>query len=157
MSLAHYRILRPDDARALATLHAGAFTTPWSPAAFRSELAKSSVFALARLAPTPQEQLASICLFQVLPGEAEILTLATDTAYQRRGYALSLLKTAFEHLTARGIKRILLDVAADNQPALRFYQSLGFTEDGRRKAYYKRQTGPAIDAILMSYDMTGLH
>ncbi len=42
-----YRILRPDDARELAMLHARAFDTPWSAAAIRSTLGTSGSFGLA--------------------------------------------------------------------------------------------------------------
>lgn len=151
-----FRILRPDDARELAMLHARAFETPWSAAALRTELAKSSVFGLALIAPDPPNRILSFALFEYALDHAEMLTLATDPARLKQGHAKTLLRTAFPHLTERGITTCLLEVAADNHPAISLYHKLGFARDGRRKAYYRRHDGPAIDALLMSREMTGL-
>ena len=151
-----YRILRPDDARELAMLHARAFDTPWSAAAIRSTLGTSGCFGLALMAPDLPDQIASFVLFQRALGEADMLTLATDPAHQRRGHAKALLAAAVSHLTERGVTRCLLEVAADNAPAIALYRGLGFAEDGRRKAYYARAGQKRVDAILMSSDLSGL-
>jgi len=157
-----FRILTPDDARSLAILHASAFARPWSPAALRAELAKPSCFGLGLLAPqTPgqtdkPDQIISFVLFQRALDTADMLTLATAPAHQKQGHAGALLKTAFGHMQERGVTRCLLDVAADNMPAITLYKKLGFKQDGRRKAYYKRAGVDKVDAILMSSDMTGL-
>ena len=157
-----FRILKPDDTRALAILHASAFARPWSAAALRAELAQPPCFGLGLLAPdTPgqrdqTDQIISFVLFGRALDEAEMLTLATAPAYQKQGHARALLKAAFAHLAERGVARCLLDVAADNGPAIALYNQLGFKQDGQRKAYYKRQGRANVDAILMSSDMTGL-
>lgn len=151
-----YRVLRPDDARLLAGLHAEVFDAPWSPAAFRAELSKPSIFALGLVDDETVQNILSFVIFQRALDEAEMLTLATAPKRQRSGWAQLLLKTAFEHLTARGVTRILLDVAVDNTAAIGLYQKLGFVQDGLRKAYYKRSPQTAVDACLMSKDMTGL-
>lgn len=151
-----FRVLRPDDARALAMLHAGAFDAPWSPADLRATLSAPSTFGLGLLDTDGTERIMSFVLFQRALEIAEMLTLATDPAYQRQSCARTLLKAAFAHLTERGITRCHLDVAADNAPALTLYTGLGFGRDGLRKAYYTRAAGNTVDAILMSSDMTGL-
>lgn len=154
--MAALRILRPGDARELAMIHARTFETPWSPAALRAELAKSSVLGLAAISPDTPAMVSSFVLFQRALDEAEMLTIATDPDYQRQGLAKSVLLAGFAHLRDRGVARCLLDVAADNGPAIKLYQKLGFTEDGRRKNYYKRANRNTVDAILMSSDLTGL-
>ena len=151
-----FRILRPDDARELAILHANAFEAPWSPTALRSELAKPANFGLALMAPEAHERIISFVLFQRVLQDAEMLTLATDPAHRQNGYATALLKTAFDHLTERGVTRCLLDVAADNHAAIGLYQSLGFKREGLRKAYYHRVAAAPVDAVLMGREMTGL-
>ena len=148
--VAAYRILRPEDARELAMLHAATFETSWSPAAFRSELSKPSVFGLGLLSHDMPEQIISFVIFQRALDEAEMLTLATDPNSQRRGNAKTLLKAAFSHLTERGVARCLLDVAEDNHGAIALYKKLDFEEDGRRKDYYKRADNLSVDALLMS-------
>ena len=151
-----YRILRPDDARELAILHAATFETPWSPAALRSELAKPTVFGMGICAAETPERIASFVLFQRALDEAEMLTLATDPPHQKRSFASAVLTAAFDSLRERGVTRCLLDVAADNDPALRLYRKLGFSEDGRRHNYYHRAGEEPVDAILMSSDLTRL-
>lgn len=154
--MASFRILRPDDARELAMIHASVFDTPWSAAALRTELKKPPVLGLAFIDPAEENRILSFVLFQRALDEAEMLTLATLPTHQKRGYAKTLLKAAFSSLRERGVAKCLLDVAADNQGAISLYQKLGFTEDGRRKGYYKRSGAMPADAILMSSDLTGL-
>jgi GNAT superfamily N-acetyltransferase len=45
------------------------------------------------------------------------------------GYGRALVEAAFESARARGCKRIELDVNEQNEAALRFYESLGFTTE----------------------------
>jgi ribosomal protein S18 acetylase RimI-like enzyme len=45
------------------------------------------------------------------------------------GYGRELVEAAFESARARGVRRIELDVNEQNESALRFYESLGFTTE----------------------------
>lgn len=153
---AAFRILRPDDARTLAMIHADVFTSPWSAAALRSELAKPSVLGLGLLDDAAPDQVAAFVLFQRALDEAEVLTIATGQAFQRMGYGRALLKAGFAHLAERGVGRIFLEVAHDNLAATSLYETFGFSRDGIRKAYYTSADHPPKDAILMSRVMTGL-
>lgn len=157
MTVRVFRVLRPDDAHLLAMLHAEAFASPWSPGALRNELAKPTVFGLGLLESSELAAgFVSFGLFQRVLEDAEILTLATAPQARSQGHAAHLLSVAFRHLTERGVSRCLLDVAADNSPALALYKKLGFLENGRRKAYYARADAPRVDAILMASELTGL-
>lgn len=83
---------------------------------------------------------------QVGPGEREILNVAVDPAYRRKGVARRLIQ---EELSCRsgtpgGIW--FLEVRESNAAAVRLYEALGFSEVGRRKDYYKN---PAETAIVM--------
>ncbi len=80
--------------------------------------------------------------------EAEIFTLGVVPSARRQGVARALLQTACIALDALKISRLLLEVAVDNLPAQRFYESEGFSEIGRRPRYYRRGTG-RIDALVM--------
>lgn len=51
----------------------------------------------------------------------------------------------------RRIERAILEVRASNVPAISLYHSLGFTELGRIRDYYRH---PVEDAIVMEYHMT---
>ena len=45
------------------------------------------------------------------------------------GYGRELVEASFESARARGVRRIELDVNEQNESALRFYESLGFTSE----------------------------
>jgi ribosomal-protein-alanine N-acetyltransferase len=49
----------------------------------------------------------------------------------------------------RGARRIYLEVAEDNAAARALYAAEGFEPIGRRRGYYARREGPAVDAITM--------
>lgn len=142
------------DAERLAQLHQHAFPAgeAWTKDAFEELLALDTVSACALAG---KQGLVSILLVQRGADQAEILTLATDPAARRKGYAKTLLDLAGQDLQSNGAKTWLLDVAADNAGAIAFYEKLGFSQDGKRPRYYKRLEGDRVDAILMSMPMGG--
>ena len=72
--------------------------------------------------------------------EAEILNLAVDPAFKRRGIATALMgKVDFDV--------VYLDVRANNRPALEFYRKFGFRKTGHRRRYYNH---PVEDSVMMT-------
>lgn len=67
----------------------------------------------------------------VVPQDAEIYVVATAPSVQGRGVAGYLLATALERLHEAGVPGVELYVEADNTPALRLYETWGFTVSGR--------------------------
>lgn len=133
----------------LAQLHALAFRSEdaWTADAFSGLLSQTSTRAIGIKCG---EDLAGFILVQFVRPEAEILTLATVPEFQRRRLAQNLMQMAESELRHDDLEKWLLDVAADNHPAIAFYQKIGFQEDGRRPGYYNRLAGKPVDAILMS-------
>lgn len=78
-------------------------------------------------------------------GCAEILNVAVDPAYCRRGYGRALLAYALERLRALGVQHVTLEVNCNNRPAVSLYARLGFKEAGRRKNFYHGTE----DALIM--------
>lgn len=149
-----FRSLTPLDADKLAHIHAAAFDRPWSAESFTSELNKRTTRAIACLGS--DDEITGFVLAQHTGNTAEILTIAIAPDSQRCGIGFALMQEMETQLTARGVDELMLDVAADNQAALALYEKAGFVSQNRRKAYYKAQNGPAIDAILMRRDWAGL-
>lgn len=131
------------DAAALARIHQAAFEHPWSQADFSTYLASDLVWVIG-------EPVVGFLLIRAVGDEAEILTLAVDPAARRNGHARALLAAAKQDLMAQGVARVFLEVAADNPAALALYQHAGFEMIGLRKGYYRRDTGPNMDAKLLS-------
>lgn len=87
-----------------------------------------------------------------LPFDAELQAIAVLPACQGRGIGRQLLGEVIGYAEQWQSERLLLEVRASNQPAIRLYQQHGFSEDGRRRHYYPAVQGAAgrEDALLMS-------
>ncbi len=78
-------------------------------------------------------------------------TLAIDPSERGTGFAQAMIGEALECMRAEGIRRIELMVEADNPRAFAFYQKLGFEQEGRLRAAYKRANqADYVDEILMA-------
>jgi len=88
-------------------------------------------------------------LLRVAGGEAEILTIATDPAFRRRGLAREVLGRAETAARAREAGRIVLEVARDNAPARALYDSVGYRPVACREGYYVRADGRCVDALIL--------
>ncbi|MCI1635657.1 ribosomal protein S18-alanine N-acetyltransferase [Bifidobacterium sp.] len=82
--------------------------------------------------------------------DAELMTIAVSTTYQRRGIASAMLRHLLLEAKRQGAHRMLLEVRVDNQPAIKMYQRFGFTQLGIRKHYYQPE---GVDAYTMANDI----
>ncbi|MFT4008926.1 MAG: ribosomal protein S18-alanine N-acetyltransferase [Nocardioidaceae bacterium] len=76
---------------------------------------------------------------------ADLQRIAVRPAVRRAGIGRALLGEVWEQARADGANRMLLEVAAANEAALRFYAWAGFVEIDRRPRYYK----DGSDAVVM--------
>ncbi|HEU4538646.1 MAG TPA: GNAT family N-acetyltransferase [Polyangiaceae bacterium] len=81
--------------------------------------------------------------------ELEILFVATDPAFRRRGVGRALLRRAAEAARAEGLARVLLEVAGRNDAARALYRGFGFRELGVRRGYY----ADGDDAVMMGFEL----
>ena len=89
------------------------------------------------------------CLYQIIFEQAEILRIGTHPDYQRQGIASQLFATLNNELINNKVESLLLEVRADNAPALALYERQGFVVIHKRKSYYQLLHRPAIDALIM--------
>jgi ribosomal-protein-alanine acetyltransferase len=75
---------------------------------------------------------------------AELQRIAVAPAHRRRGIAGALLAAAAETAARTEADRQLLEVRADNHPALAFYAHHGFVEIDRRDRYYADGTTAVV-------------
>ena len=85
-----------------------------------------------------------VCSARYLEEEAELLNLAVLPEYRRGGAAEALLDRLFDLLTASGCRKLFLEVAAGNEPAVSLYRKKGFSETGVRRGFYR-----GTDALTM--------
>lgn len=88
------------------------------------------------------------------PASAHVADLGLMVAKPERGRGIgrALLEAAVDWARAAGVRKLELHVFPWNEPAIRLYESFGFTREGYRKAHYLR-AGEYVDAILMAYSV----
>jgi ribosomal-protein-alanine N-acetyltransferase len=137
--------VREADLSRVAALHAACFPDDaWNSSSLATVLAMPG--ADGRIGYGENGAPCGMLLDQCLGPEGEILTLGVAPAWRRCGIARELLQDLVFRARAGGVRRLLLEVAADNEAALALYASFGFARQGIRRHYYRRTQGPAVDA-----------
>jgi ribosomal-protein-alanine N-acetyltransferase len=67
-----------------------------------------------------------------------VYTLNVRPDFRRRGIGVALLKSLEKEFKRFGCEKVILEVAVDNEPAMRLYRSLGYAFMSRLKDYYGR-------------------
>lgn len=137
--------LGPLDLAVAAALHASCFDHAWNEAALAELLAiPGTLGTLAHI----KDQPVGLVIVLAVGGEAEILTLGVLPKFRRRGIAARMLASVADRLSGAGCRRLLLEVAEDNEAARALYGKLGFAEIGRRPSYYRRAAAVAGAIVL---------
>lgn len=109
------------------------FPKPWQESAYQAEISNpAGHYLVAEIAG----KIAGYIGAWIVEDEAHITTIGVDPAYRRRHVGERLLSTALEEAQRRNVERVSLEVRESNLGAQRLYQKYGFTNVGRRKAYY---------------------
>ena len=82
---------------------------------------------------------------RVAAGWAEILNMAVDPAYCRRGIGKKLLSHALQEAKNSGAEEVTLEVNVHNTAAVALYRQAGLEEKGIRKKFYNNTD----DALIM--------
>ncbi len=84
-------------------------------------------------------------VYRIAVDEAEIITIGVNPEMRRNGIASAMIGIIEKNLKNQGVKKIFLEVALNNEPAKKLYESMGFKVVGSRPKYYD-----GVDAILMA-------
>ena len=127
----------------VAALEKRCFSDPWSEGSVASELENP----LSRwLVALEGEQVLGYVGSQTVLDESDMMNLAVDPAFRRRGIARALVCALIEQLRKMGSRCLTLEVRASNESAQALYACLGFVQVGRRKNYYHH---PKEDALIL--------
>jgi len=80
---------------------------------------------------------------------AELISIAVDPLFRRKGAAAVMLENTLRRLRRRGVARFSLMVKLTNDAARRFYEKYSFVRVRRVPAYYE----DGEDGILMSREL----
>lgn len=142
---------RVEDAEALARLHALGFYRGWPREDFFSYLTEAATPVY--VACDARRRVAGFAMLRLAGEEAELITIAVDPKWRGKGVGAALLRAAFDDLMMSPVKRMFLEVADDNPPALTLYRKHGFAEISRRQGYYARANGSPATALVMARDL----
>ncbi len=137
------RQMRHSDVPDVAAIEARMFGDPWPAASFTQMLSQRHTIALVG---EEDGAVVGYTIGTAIADEGEVLNLAVDQPFQRRGFGRSLVERLLELLEERGALALYLEVRASNQPAIGLYEGFGFRPMGRRKSYYR---APREDAVTM--------
>lgn len=134
------RILLADGtfAAALALLHGSAFADRWDEASFRNFLHDEHCRCWITC-PEEEQVPFGFLLVRAVLDEAEVLSIGVSPDRQGLGVGAHLLGYGLSSLVQQGVARVFLEVAEDNEAAIKLYHSFGFEEFGRRKGYFRRK------------------
>lgn len=133
----------------------------WSEASWRFELeqaaaapaeptaAQRAAHSVCAITSEHAAQLAALAAFSVVAEDAELLRVMTHPQQRRRGLAAKLLAAGLSWARRHQATRMLLEVEADNQPAIQLYHDFGFEHLTLRADYY----GPGRAALIMTREL----
>lgn len=138
-----YRRMEKMDVEAVADIEAECFSEPWS----RKQIAEAMerpeyLYAVAE----KEGNVVGYCAILQVAGEGQITNVAVTGKCRGLHIGRELVKRAISFSRKKGNQEFTLEVRKGNEAAIALYHSLGFTEDGIRKDFYRK---PVEDALLM--------
>ena len=139
------RDYRHSDFDALCAIDRQCFSKPiaYSPEEMALGLAQPGAFALVAEALGRVGGFALFCRERRRLGH--LITIDILPEFRRTGLGSKLMQLGEEQLKISGVSRLILEVDVRNEPAIGFYERLGFTTRRRLPAYY----ADGGDALLM--------
>lgn len=135
--------MKEDHVAQVAALERQCFADPWSEGSIASELDNPlSLWLVA-------EQDGAVCGYvgsQTVLDETDMMNIAVRPDCRRHGIAAALIDELIVRLKERGSHILRLEVRVSNAPAIALYDSLGFTQLGIRKNYYRN---PKENALIL--------
>ena len=140
--------IRQADIDTIARIHAASFDDAWTAPMIQRILAMPGAAGMTARSED-RGDVAGFALCRVAADECELLSLGVAVPHRRRGVGGMLLSAAMAWATAANAERFFLEVAEDNEPALRLYTGYGLSPVGRRPDYYELKGGGYAAALTM--------
>jgi ribosomal-protein-alanine N-acetyltransferase len=132
-----------DDLQQIIDIELESFNNPWFKESISKYIIQSGCLVLVH--KEVQETIVGYLMYQTISeDEIEILKVALKSEFRGAGLGRFLLDALNEEARERRLTNIILEVAANNIPAIRLYEKNNFKKEGLRKKYYNNN----IDAIL---------
>lgn len=142
------RMLTPDDLERIMEIEEAAYAFPWSRGIFTDCLRVGYDCHGLQL----DGSLVGYVIQTHFAGEAHILNLCVEPAWQRRRLGSMLLEQAIRLARDAKCSSVFLEVRPSNRAGLRLYRKRGFYIVGERPDYYRAGTGREA-ALVMRVDL----
>ena len=142
--------LQIDAADACARIHGEAFAHPWGADDFASMIASAGFICDGAAGDADGHDVLGFIVSRQVVDEAEVLSIAVADAHRRRGVAAMLLTQHLDRLRLARVRRLFLEVSAENAAARALYARFGFLEIGQRAGYYRLRDGSRATALVLS-------
>jgi [ribosomal protein S18]-alanine N-acetyltransferase len=146
--LVRFRAMLPSDVPSVGAVERASYMFPWSEGIFRDCL---RVGYLCRVAECEGDVI-GYGIVAMGAGEAHILNICVSQDKRERGVGRQMMNLLLERSRQAGMREVFLEVRPSNLHAIALYQSLGFSEVGRRKAYYQAVDGRE-DALVLKLSL----
>ena len=147
--------LRMVDIDIVAKIHASCFYDAWGPPMIRQVLDMPGTFALIARRKN-YSSVIGFALARVAADECELLSLGVASEYRANGVGSLLLTAAMARAIAESARWFFLEVAEDNDVALRLYRAHGLARVGYRLNYYDNSDGTKSNALTMRCELLAL-
>lgn len=142
------RGMRLEDVDAVSELEKASYEFPWSPGIFRDCVkAGHPCWVLC-----DGDLVIGYGILSMGAGEAHLLNICVAPDQRGKGLGRHFLMRLIDIARWNGAERLFLEVRPSNPLAKTLYDSVGFTQIGRRPRYYPAQNGRE-DAIVMALDL----
>jgi ribosomal protein S18 acetylase RimI-like enzyme len=137
-----------EDCQAVAELETQLFDGRFDAASLQLLLGKPAFYGAVLPAPDMPTTILAYGLAYITSIQADIIAIGTEKTKQGRRFGMIILQHLIDVIEQHDVDEITLEVAADNMPARRLYDSCGFHVSGIRKDYYHRDEN-RCDAVIM--------
>ncbi len=142
--LVTFRRMTMRDLDEVLRIERASFSAPWSRNAFAGELMDNHFAEYLVMYSGPQ--MIGYGGMWVIVDEAHVTNIAVYPEHRGKKNGERLLRMMMAEASARGARRMTLEVRVSNEVAKRLYRKLGFVDAGVRKGYY---TDNHEDALIM--------
>lgn len=137
------REMTDDDIEAVSEIEEECFSMPWKPDDFRMMICEDN---MTYVVGVIDGKIIGGAGIRCIVGDGEITNVAITKAHRGNGYSKPMLEQLILLGRDLGCENYTLEVRVSNEPAIRLYKSLGFTEEGVRPGFYEH---PKEDALIM--------
>lgn len=140
----------PTDLASILVVEQGCVEAPhWSEGVWSAVLSEGAVSEPNRVSYVAQDGggIVGFVVVSCASDMAELECVAVAETRRRQGVGKALCAAAMDWARGAAAQEVELEVRASSVAALSLYRSLGFSERGMRRGYYR---DPAEDAVLMS-------